>query len=164
VPRGTAFKTCWIRLMLFMLRGGLVERFGDRGSTPFGSSPQHPHAPTKHRPLYEVGALSPRKRRFRINRNPKAGNPKANQLLSHAGPKLFRTVVGQARHDNRAGYSEKIFPGFMMFLGSSARLMVRIMSTAPAPASLTRKPILCNPTPCSPVQVPSRLSARATSL
>ena len=29
---------------------------------------------------------------------------------------------------------------------------------------VTRKSILCRPTPCSPVQVPSRLSARATSL
>ena len=48
----------------------------------------------------------------------------------------------------------------MMFFGSSARLMVRIMSTAPAPASVTRKSILCRPTPCSPVQVPSRLRAR----
>jgi hypothetical protein len=56
---------------------------------------------------------------------------------------------------------QKIFPGFMMFFGSSARLMVRIMSTAPAPASVTRKPILCRPTPCSPVQVPpSRQGAR----
>ena len=59
--------------------------------------------------------------------------------------------------------SWKIFPGFMMFFGSSARLIVRIMSTAPAPVSVTRKSILCRPTPCSPVQVPSRLSARATS-
>jgi hypothetical protein len=48
----------------------------------------------------------------------------------------------------------KILPGFRMFFGSSARLMVRIMSTAPAPASSSKKPILCRPTPCSPVQVP----------
>ena len=59
--------------------------------------------------------------------------------------------------------SEKILPGFMMFLGPSARLMVRIMSTAPAPVSVTRNSILCRPTPCSPVQVPSMLSARITS-
>ena len=30
------------------------------------------------------------------------------------------------------------FPGFMMFFGSSARLMVFIISNAPAPASSTR--------------------------
>ena len=59
--------------------------------------------------------------------------------------------------------SEKILPGFMMFFGSSARLMLRIISTAPAPVSVTRKSILCRPMPCSPVQVPSRLSARLTS-
>ena len=52
----------------------------------------------------------------------------------------------------------------MMFFGSSARLMVRIMSTAPAPASVTRKSILCRPTPCSPVQVPSSCSARLHQL
>ena len=37
------------------------------------------------------------------------------------------------------------------------------MSTAPAPASSTRKSILCRPMPCSPVQVPSIASARCTS-
>ena len=57
----------------------------------------------------------------------------------------------------------KILPGFMMFFGSSARLIVRIICTAPAPASSTRNPILCRPMPCSPVQVPSSASARCTS-
>jgi len=33
----------------------------------------------------------------------------------------------------------------------------------PAPVSVTRNSILCRPTPCSPVQVPSRARARATS-
>jgi hypothetical protein len=62
----------------------------------------------------------------------------------------------------QAAYSVKILPGFMMFFGSSARLMVRIMSTAPTPASVTRKSILCKPMPCSPLQVPCRRRARAT--
>jgi hypothetical protein len=53
--------------------------------------------------------------------------------------------------------ASKIFPGFRMFFGSSARLMARIMSTAPAPVSSSKKPILCRPTPCSPVQVPPML-------
>ena len=60
-------------------------------------------------------------------------------------------------------YIEKIFPGFMMFFGSSARLIVRIMSTAPGAGLGHQEPILCRPTPCSPVQVPSSASARATS-
>ena len=34
---------------------------------------------------------------------------------------------------------------------------------AAGPASSSRKPILCRPMPCSPVQLPSRRSARATS-
>lgn len=60
--------------------------------------------------------------------------------------------------------NKKIFPGFMMLCGSSARLMVRIMSTAPSPASVIKKSILCKPIPCSPVQVPSKLRARCTNL
>ena len=48
----------------------------------------------------------------------------------------------QPARDRAQAYSVKIFPGFMMFFGSSARLMVRIMSTAPLPVSVTRKSIL----------------------
>jgi hypothetical protein len=47
-----------------------------------------------------VAGLSP-PNGFQINQSSKAGNPKADQLLSHAGPKLFRTVVDQVRHDKR---------------------------------------------------------------
>ena len=38
----------------------------------------------------------------------------------------------------RQGSSEKILPGFMMFFGSSALLMLRIIATAPGPASSSR--------------------------
>ena len=48
----------------------------------------------------------------------------------------------QPARDRAQAYSVKIFPGFMMFMGSSARLMVRIISTAPLPVSVTRKSIL----------------------
>ena len=51
----------------------------------------------------------------------------------------------------------------MMFFGSSARFTVRIISTVPAPVSSIRKPCLCSPMPCSPVQVPSKAIARATT-
>jgi hypothetical protein len=40
-----------------------------------------------------VAGLSP-PNGFQINQSAKAGNPKADQLLSHVGQKLFRTVVG----------------------------------------------------------------------
>src|SRR5574337_192359 len=63
--------------------------------------------------------------------------------------------VEKAGVERRRSYSEKILPGFMMFFGSSARLIRRISSIEPSPASSTRKPILCSPMPCSPVQVPS---------
>ena len=84
---------------------------------------------------------------------PLIARPGNNKKARHAGP-FFMGASAQI---------EKILPGFMMFFGSSARLIVRIMSTAPAPVSVTRNSILCRPTPCSPVQVPSRLSARITS-
>ena len=38
----------------------------------------------------------------------------------------------------RPPYCANTFPGFMMFFGSSARLMLRIIPTAPAPASSSR--------------------------
>ena len=38
----------------------------------------------------------------------------------------------------RRSYTASTLPGFMMFFGSSVRLMVRISSTAPSPASSTR--------------------------
>jgi len=47
----------------------------------------------------------------------------------HAGPSSWC---------DHQGNSEKIFPGFMMFFGSSARLMLRIIVTAPGPASSSR--------------------------
>ena len=62
-----------------------------------------------------------------------------------------------------AAQSKNILPGFMMFFGSSACLMARIMDTAPMPVSLIKKSILCKPMPCSPVQVPSSARARATN-
>ena len=55
-----------------------------------------------------------------------------------------------------------VLPGFMMLRGSSARLIVRIRSTA-SPCSATSKSILRTPMPCSPVQVPSMPSARGTT-
>ena len=60
-------------------------------------------------------------------------------------------------------YQLKILPGFMMLCGSSACLICRIIATAPVPASSTRKPCLCSPMPCSPVQVPPAAIARCTS-
>ena len=50
----------------------------------------------------------------------------------------------------------------MMSCGSSACLIVRMMST-PWPSSWRRKPILPWPMPCSPVQVPSMAIARMFS-
>ena len=121
--------------------------------------------------LGEEGARSSaRSRQPERNAEPSAGQQPAEGEQSSnptpGFPESGRPAQGPVRALKPAGdlQSWKIFPGFMMFFGSSARLIVRIMSTAPAPASVTRKPILCRPTPCSPVQVPSRLRARATSL
>src|SRR5205085_928547 len=73
-------------------------------------------------------------------------------------------LARRAQRADRSTQRLKIFPGFMMFFGSRARLIDRITSIVPAPVSVTRKSILCSPTPCSPVQVPPRSSARITRL
>jgi hypothetical protein len=88
------------------------------------------------------------------------------RLLQIPNALFFQRVVrrwrgGMAGAD--AASEAAPLPGFRIFCGSSARLMVRIMSTAPLPVSATRNAILCSPTPCSPVQVPPSLSARSTS-
>ena len=58
------------------------------------------------------------------------------QIKQTRGRRLPRAgVAGQAA---RRGYSVKTLPGFMMFKGSSARLMPRIICTAAAPASSAR--------------------------
>jgi Fe-S oxidoreductase len=49
-----------------------------------------------------------------------------------------RDAAGVAAVTQPAAQALKIFPGFMMFLGSSACLMLRIIATAPAPASSSR--------------------------
>src|SRR3569623_963087 len=54
-----------------------------------------------------------------------------------------------------------ILPGLNIPLGSSARLIWRMISP-PSPSSSTRASCLPSPMPCSPVQVPSIVSARAT--
>src|SRR6185436_9594106 len=46
-----------------------------------------------------------------------------------------------------------VFPGFMIPFGSSARLIDLITSTA-SPCSCASRSSLCQPMPCSPVQVP----------
>src|SRR5207344_1571673 len=51
------------------------------------------------------------------------------------------------------------FPGFMRLSGSNTLLMSRITSRTSSPSSMRIEPILPMPTPCSPVQVPSRRSA-----
>src|SRR5664279_2456188 len=52
-----------------------------------------------------------------------------------------------------------VLPGFMMSRGSSARLIIRIRSTA-SPCSWARTSSLCQPMPCSPVHVPPMEIAR----
>src|SRR5439155_4466178 len=54
-----------------------------------------------------------------------------------------------------------IFPGFIRLSGSSARLIVRMTSSA-GPCSAWRYFILPVPTPCSPLHVPPIASARST--
>lgn len=45
------------------------------------------------------------------------------------------TAAPKRQHGRRRRrQSAKIFPGFMMFWGSIARLMLRIVATAPTPA------------------------------
>src|SRR5262249_9917190 len=53
-------------------------------------------------------------------------------------------------------------PGFIRFSGSNTFLISRITSRTSSPSSMRIEPILPMPTPCSPVQVPSRRSARST--
>ena len=62
-----------------------------------------------------------------------AGSGHPIRVLSAARGRATQMNAG-ARH----GSSEKILPGFMMFFGSSARLMWRIIATAPGPASSSR--------------------------
>jgi spore cortex formation protein SpoVR/YcgB (stage V sporulation) len=85
-----------------------------------------------------------RQRRRHRHRDPAAGGAGAGELT-------------------RGPHQTKILPGFMMFFGSSACLRVRIIETAPSPASRTRKSILCSPMPCSPLHVPCASIAWCTS-
>ena len=70
----------------------------------------------------------------------------------HATPRRWRATRRQ---------STKIFPGFMMFFRVERALRAcASCRSRPAPASVTRKPILCSPMPCSPLQVPCASIAR----
>src|SRR5690606_7773796 len=59
-------------------------------------------------------------------------------------------------------HEETTLPGFMRLSGSKRRLMPRITSSTSSPSSARSDACLPMPTPCSPVQVPSRRSARST--
>lgn len=51
------------------------------------------------------------------------------------------------------------FPGFMMFLGSTAVLIVLKRCIDPSPTSFLSSSFFPVPTPCSPVQVPPKAMA-----
>src|SRR5262245_31194929 len=90
-------------------------------------------------------------------RNLRRREPQPAANLGHIG-ELWRRIYVAATQ-----LRVTIFPGFIMFCGSSARLIEAMASSAAVPCSATRYFILPCPTPCSPVQVPSIESARSTS-
>ena len=59
--------------------------------------------------------------------------------------------------------SLKAIPGFIRFLGSSARLICFITSTPPGPISSSISLSLPRPIPCSPVHVPPAAMARLSA-
>src|SRR5262249_46837078 len=90
-------------------------------------------------------------------RNLRRRKPQPATNLGHIG-KLWRRICVAAIQIRGT-----IFPGFIMFLGSSARFNEAMTSIARDPSSAATYFILPCPTPCSPVQVPSIESARSTS-
>src|SRR3546814_9047540 len=73
-----------------------------------------------------------------------------NERRGRGQPRVGRSErVSLRRH-----HSAKILPGLSKFCGSSARLIIRICSTA-SPTSATSTSCLPMPMPCSPVHLPS---------
>ncbi|CFP64907.1 Uncharacterised protein [Bordetella pertussis] len=80
--------------------------------------------------------------------------------------KPTRPSRGLAGHraPRRRRYQAMILPGLRMLFGSKACLRLRMSASASSPCSSAMNCILCRPTPCSPVQVPSAAIARRTKL